>query len=118
MTFRKKLEWWETKVWNCEVISQALCPIAKSLMKMDVPKAPTAIHGIAYHPNEKANVIVDCLEIQFTSHDLCDENHKRQVQTGVQAQLASVDDISLRKERPCEFNGTPNECLRHLPRRP
>jgi hypothetical protein len=50
----------------------------------------------------------------------------------VQALLASVDDTPLRKARPCEinklanslklrkacgFDGTPNECLRHLPRR-
>jgi hypothetical protein len=49
-------------------------------MQRDEPKAPTAVHGplgIIYHPNEKANVIADCLENQFTSHDLCDENHER-----------------------------------------
>jgi hypothetical protein len=48
-------------------------------MKRDEPKAPTAIHGplgITYHPNEKANMTVDYLESQFTSHDLCDENHE------------------------------------------
>jgi hypothetical protein len=34
-------------------------------MKRDEPKAPTAVHGpsgITYQPNEKANVIADCLE--------------------------------------------------------
>jgi hypothetical protein len=59
------------------VTSQAVWPISKSLMKRDGPKAPTAVHGplgITYQPNEKANVIADCLEFQFTSHDLCDEN--------------------------------------------
>jgi hypothetical protein len=39
MTRRKGL------VGNCEVTPQALCPIAKSLMKRDGPKAPTALHG-------------------------------------------------------------------------
>jgi hypothetical protein len=68
ITRRKALEWWETKVVNCEVTSQALWPIEKSLMKRDGPKALTAIHGpVGYHPNEKANVIADCLENQFTS---------------------------------------------------
>jgi hypothetical protein len=34
-------------------------------MKMDGPKAQTTVHGSLgriYHPNEKANVIADCLE--------------------------------------------------------
>jgi hypothetical protein len=46
-------------------------------MKRDRPKVPTAVHGplkITYHPNEKANMIADCLENYFISHDLCDEN--------------------------------------------
>jgi hypothetical protein len=57
-----------------EVTPQALYPIAKSLMRRDGPKAPAALHGplgIIYHPKEKANVIADCLENQFTSRDLC-----------------------------------------------
>jgi hypothetical protein len=68
--------------------------LAKSLMKRDGPKTPTAVHGplgITYHPNEKVNVIADCLENQFTSHDPRDENHKREVGTRAQALLASVD---------------------------
>jgi hypothetical protein len=44
--------------------------------------------GITYHPNKKANVIADCLENRFKSHDLCDENHERRVETRVQAPLA------------------------------
>jgi hypothetical protein len=73
MTRQKALEGWETEARYCEVTPQALWPIAKSLMKRDGPKAPTAIHGllgIAYQPNDKANVIADCLENQFTPHDL------------------------------------------------
>jgi hypothetical protein len=75
-------------------------------MKRDEPKAPTAVHGplgITYHPNEKANAIADCLANQFTSHDLCDENHERRVKTRVQALLASVDDTSLGKVRHCDM---------------
>jgi hypothetical protein len=52
-------------------------------MKRNEPKAPTAVLGplgTIYHPNEKANVIEDCLKNQFTSHDLCDENHEQQVE--------------------------------------
>jgi hypothetical protein len=63
-------------------------------MKRDGPKAPAAVYGplgITYHANEKANAIADYLENQFTSHDLCDENYERRVETTVQALLASVD---------------------------
>jgi hypothetical protein len=88
--------------------------------------------GTLYHLNEKANVIADCLENHFTSHDLCDE-HEQEVETRVQALLASVDDSPLRIARPCDthqlanslksrracgLDGIPNEFLRHLPRRP
>jgi hypothetical protein len=41
--------------------------------KKDGPKTPTALHGPlgkTYHQNEKANMIADCLENHFTSHDL------------------------------------------------
>jgi hypothetical protein len=100
MTRRKTLKWRETKVGNCEVTPHVLWPIAKSLLKRDGPKTPTAIHGslgITYQPNEKANVIADCLENQFTSHDLCDENHERQVETTVKVLLASVSGTPLGK---------------------
>jgi hypothetical protein len=105
MTCRKALERWETKVGNSEVTLQALWPIAISLMKRDGSKAPIALRvplGIAYHPNEKTNVIADCSENQFTSHNLCDQNHERPVETGIQARLAPVDDTPLGKVRPCD----------------
>jgi hypothetical protein len=79
MTHRKALGGWETKVGNCEVTPQALWPIVKSFMKRDGPNKPTIIHGllgITYHLNEKANVILVCFKNEFTSHDLCDENHE------------------------------------------
>jgi hypothetical protein len=78
-------------------------------------------------------VIAECFENWFTSHDLCDENHERQVENTVQALLASVDDAPFKVVRPCELHklanslklrkacglgGIPNECLQHLPRRP
>jgi hypothetical protein len=71
-------------------------------MKRDVPKAPSAVHGplgIIYQSNKKANVTADCLENQFTTHNLCDENREQQVVTRVQALLASVDDSPLGKVR-------------------
>jgi hypothetical protein len=55
--------------------------------------APTAIHGtirLKFHPLEKANAIDDCLENQFIPHDLCDENHERRVEAGVQALLEAA----------------------------
>jgi hypothetical protein len=105
-------------------------------MKKDGPKAPTAVHGplgITCHPNEKPNVTADCLKTKFTSNDLCDENHKRQVETRIQTLFTSVDNTLLGKIRPsdihilanslklkkvCGLDGIPNECPRHLLRRP
>jgi uncharacterized lipoprotein YajG len=49
-------------------------------------------------------VIADCLEHQFTSHYLCDENHEQEVETTVQALLASVDSTQLRKVRPTDIH--------------
>jgi hypothetical protein len=43
-----------------------------------------------FHPVDKANAIADCLENQFTPHDLCDENHERQMEARVQALLEAV----------------------------
>jgi hypothetical protein len=71
-------QWGRKKVGNFEITPQALWPILKLLMKRDGPKAPVTAYGpvgITYYPNKKAKMIVDCLENQFTSHDLCDENH-------------------------------------------
>jgi hypothetical protein len=80
-------------------------------MKRDGPKAPAAVHGflgIAYHPNNKTNVSVDCLEKQFTSHDLCDEKDEREVETIVQALFASVSGTPLGKVRPCDIQKLTN----------
>jgi hypothetical protein len=83
--------------------------------------------------SEKANAITDCLENQFTHPDLCDENHEWWVEAGVQALLEAVDnkpperirlyDLQtlinyLKMIEACRIYGIPNECLRHLPRRP
>jgi hypothetical protein len=62
---------------NTEVTPQAIWTIAKSLLKGDEPRAPNVIHGplcLIFHPSEKANAIVDCLENQFIHYDLCNEN--------------------------------------------
>jgi hypothetical protein len=111
----------------------AFCKIA---YEKNGPEAPATVRrslGITYHPDEKANVIADYLENQFTSHDLCDENHERQVETTVQTVLASVDGTPLGKVRPCDILKLGNSfkwqkacvlmvfqtnVLRHLPRRP
>jgi hypothetical protein len=136
MTHRKALERWQTKIWNSEVTPQAIWPIAKYLIKRDGPKSPTAIQGplgLKYHLVEKANEIADCLENQFTPHDLSGDNNEWRVEARVQALLEAVDnnpperirlcDISklinsLQLRKACGMDGIPNECLRHLPRRP
>jgi hypothetical protein len=48
-------------------------------------------------------VIADCLENQFISHDLRDENHARQLETTVQDLLSSVGDAALEKLRSCDI---------------
>jgi hypothetical protein len=66
---------------------------------MDGQSAPTAIHvasGLKFHPFNKANAIADTLEIQFTPHDLCDENHERRVEAHVQTLLHTVDTTPLK----------------------
>jgi hypothetical protein len=105
-------------------------------MKRDGANKPAAIHapfGLTFHPLEKANAIADCLENQFTLNDLCDENHKRQVEAGVSTLLKAAENSSPEKISPCDLqklvnslklrkscgiDGIPNECLRQLPRRP
>jgi hypothetical protein len=94
MTREKVLERWETNISNAEVTPQAIWPTAKSLLKRDGPRAPTAIHGpsgLKFHPSEKAKAIADCLENEITPHELCDESHERRVEAGVQALLEAVD---------------------------
>jgi hypothetical protein len=136
MTRKKALERWESKLANTEVTPHAIWPIAKSLANGDGPRAPTVIYGPLgpkLQPAVKANTIVDCLEKQFAPHKLYDENHERQVHAGVQALLEVEDNYPPEKVRPCNLqklinslklnkacgiDGIPNECLRHLPRRP
>jgi hypothetical protein len=106
MTRNKSLERWSTRIANCEATPQALWPIAKSLLKKDGPKAPTAIHGssgLKFHPLEKGSAIADYLENLFTPHDLCDENHERRVEARVQALLETVDDSPPERVRPCDL---------------
>jgi hypothetical protein len=53
--------------------------------------------GLKYHPVDKANAVADFLENQFTPHDLCVENHERQVEARVQALLEAVDSDPLKE---------------------
>jgi hypothetical protein len=83
MTRKKALKRWEAKIGNAEVTPQVIWPIAKSPLKRGGPRALTAIHGasgLKFLPSEKANAIADCLEIQFTPHDLYDQSHERRVE--------------------------------------
>jgi hypothetical protein len=45
-------------------------------MKRGGPKAPTTVHAPLGITDEKANINADCLENQFKSQDLCDENQE------------------------------------------
>jgi hypothetical protein len=62
-----------TKIGNAEVTAQAIWPIAKSLLKRDGPRAPTAIHGssgLKFHPSEKANELLTVQKFDF-HHMIC-----------------------------------------------
>jgi hypothetical protein len=77
-------------------------------MKRDGSKVPTAIHGpfsLTFHLFEKTNATADCLENQFTLHDLCNKNHKWWVEARVQALLEAVDYNIPPPERirPCDL---------------
>jgi hypothetical protein len=77
--------------------TSSLWPVTKSLMKRDLPKAPTAIHcslGYKFHPLEKCNMTVDCLENQFTPHYLYKENHELQVESRVETLLKYIQTVS------------------------
>jgi hypothetical protein len=72
----------------------------KSLTHRDGPRAPTAIHGLLglqYHEVDKANAIADCLENQFTPHELWEENHERRVEVRIQALLEAIDSDPLKE---------------------
>jgi hypothetical protein len=83
----RALERWETNTANPDVTPQAIFLIAKSLMKRDGTKNQV-----------QANAIADCLENQFTLHDLCDEN-----QATVRTLLEAIENNSHERIRPCEL---------------
>jgi hypothetical protein len=107
MVGKRALEIWETKFPNCEVTPQAISPIAKSLTKRGGLKEPSAIHGPLgplFYPIDKANAIADCLENQLTAHNLCDCDHRQQVEATVQALLATVDEGAPVNFRPYDVS--------------
>jgi hypothetical protein len=96
------------KMANCEVTPEAIWPIAKSLTNRGEPKALSVIHGPLdpiFYPIDEANIIADFLENQFTPHNLCDCDHKRQVEGGVHVLLAAVDENPPVKFRPRDVKG-------------
>lgn len=69
----------------------AFCKILHK--KRGRPKAPSAIHGPlcpTFYPIDKANIIADCLESQFTVHELCDCDNS--VEAKDEALLATIDE--------------------------
>jgi hypothetical protein len=66
----------------------------KSLVKRDGPKAPTDIHcplDLKYQTREAATTTADRLGEQLAQHVLCDENHKRRVETKTQILFEAAD---------------------------
>jgi hypothetical protein len=72
--------------------------MANSHTKSGGPKSQSIIYdplGLYFFPIDKANIIADCLENLLTLNDVCDYNQKRQVNAGIYALLATVDDRKL-----------------------
>jgi hypothetical protein len=59
--------------------------------------------GPNFHPLEKAKVIADCLERQFTPHDRCEEKNERQVEARVQDLYEAVDNDPHERIRPIDL---------------
>jgi hypothetical protein len=71
--------------------------------KSGEPNAPSAIHDPLdpiFYPIDKGKIIADCLENQFTAHDLCDCYHRRHVEAQVEALLATPLKIILLSSDP------------------
>jgi hypothetical protein len=93
----------ETKIGDAEVTSgHMIWPIAKSHLKRDQPKAPTAVHGPSCLKFDTLNAVADCLENRFTSHDVCDRNDERRVEGRDQALLEAADSSPPERVRPCD----------------
>jgi hypothetical protein len=68
------------------------------------------------------------LEKQFTSHDLCEDNQEtllallEDVDKKPSGEIRPRDPVKLiqllKLRKACGIDGIPNECLKHLPRRP
>jgi hypothetical protein len=107
MTRKRTLEQWETKITNCAVTPQVIWPIAESLPIRSGQKALSAVHdqlGPIFYRISEGNIIADCLESQFTLHDLRDYDHEMQVQARVQALLTTIDEDIPVKFCPCDVS--------------
>jgi hypothetical protein len=64
----------------------------------------TNCHSWSFRPKissvDKANAIADCLQNQFTPHDLCEESHEWRVEARVRALLEAVDSDPPERIRP------------------
>jgi hypothetical protein len=64
-------------------------------------KNTSAIHVTIFYPIYRYDIIAVCLQNQFTRHELCDHDHKLQVDAGVHALLATHEGKAL-KFRPSD----------------
>lgn len=82
-------------------------PTAKSLTNRGGPKAPYIIHGPLgpmFYPIDKTNIIADCFQKQFTPNELCDHEHKQQVEARVHTLLDTADEDTPVNFRPSDIS--------------
>jgi hypothetical protein len=111
---------------NCQVTTQAIWPIAKSLPKSDRSKAPSAIHGPlvpVFYPANRANTLHTALKTileYITCANVTTGNMWRLKSKPCWVLLmktsVSKEIQSLKSGKACGFDAIPNECLQHLPR--
>jgi hypothetical protein len=87
------------------------------LAPCEIPSEGRKAKGTISHPQSygtqipliiKTNVIADCLENQFSPHDLCEEHREQLVVTRIQALFETVDNDPLERVRPCDVQKITN----------
>jgi hypothetical protein len=105
MTCERALEQWGTKISYREGTRQF--GLLRNSSQTGGPKAPYIIHGPlgpTFYPIDKTNITADGFEHQFTLNELCDHEHKQQVEARVHTLLDTADEDTPVNFRPSEIS--------------
>jgi hypothetical protein len=82
-------------------------PIVKFLTNSGEPKAPYIMNGPLgpiFYPIDKTNITADYFEHQFTPNEICDYEHKQQVEARVHTLLDIADEDMPVNFRPSDIS--------------